>query len=163
MGSEQADPLPDRPRPTPAALSFGNVGPTYPDIPAALTDIDLAVRRGEFVAVVDPSGRGKSTLLRIASGLLEATTGVVDVNRDHLGYVLLDATLLPWRTVAESLGLLAELRGVERVRRHEISPPAWPSSAPSSMRSSSSPEPPDSECVSCSTSTPSNPPACTAA
>jgi NitT/TauT family transport system ATP-binding protein len=106
--------------PTPLALSFDHVGLTYPDGTPALADIDLEVRRGELVSVVGPSGCGKSTLLRIASGLLEATTGAVDVDRDRLGYVFQDPTLLPWRTVADNVGLLAELRGVDRARRSQM-------------------------------------------
>ena len=41
----------------------------------ALPDIDLAVERGEFIAVVGPSGCGKTTFLRIVAGLEPATLG----------------------------------------------------------------------------------------
>jgi NitT/TauT family transport system ATP-binding protein len=77
----------------------------------ALEDVDLTVRRGEFVTVVGPSGCGKSTLLRIASGLETATAGTASVSTDRIGYVFQDATLLPWRTVQRNVELLAELNG----------------------------------------------------
>ena len=64
-----------------------------------------------------PSGCGKSTLLRIASGLTPATAGSVTVDRDSLGYVFQDATLLPWRNVASNVELLAELHGVGKNER----------------------------------------------
>lgn len=58
-----------------------------------------------------PSGCGKSTLLRIASGLETQTQGSCAVDRDSIGYVFQDATLLPWRTVQRNIELLAELHG----------------------------------------------------
>ncbi len=93
---------------------------TYPDGTEALTDISFSVDRGEFVTVVGPSGCGKSTLLRLASGLLEPTAGSVAVDRDHLGYVFQDATLLPWRTVQKNVELLAELHGIEPGERRRL-------------------------------------------
>ncbi|MCW0212825.1 MAG: ABC transporter ATP-binding protein [Pseudonocardia sp.] len=92
-------------------LSFVDVAKTYPDGTTALEHVDLEVRRGDFVTVVGPSGCGKSTLLRIASGLEPHTAGTSTVDSRHLGYVFQDATLLPWRTVAQNVELVAELSG----------------------------------------------------
>lgn len=103
----------------PPALAFDRVGMTYPDGTEALSDVNLTVAPGEFVTVVGPSGCGKSTLLRLASGLLDQSTGSVEVDRDRLGYVFQDATLLPWRTVRKNVELLAELHEIpadERAR-----------------------------------------------
>lgn len=100
-----------------ASLSFSAVGMTYPDGTFTLDDISFDVHQGEFVTVVGPSGCGKSTLLKIASGLLRATEGSVSVNRDRLGYVFQDATLLPWRTVRRNVELLCELHGVDKRER----------------------------------------------
>ena len=102
---------------TAPALSFSGVDMTYPDGTEALENIDLSVRPGEFVTVVGPSGCGKSTLLKIASGLLEHTGGTVDVERERIGYVFQDATLLPWRTVQKNVELLSELHGVDGSER----------------------------------------------
>jgi len=99
------------------ALSFKNVGMTFPDGTRALGGATFDVNPGEFVTVVGPSGCGKSTLLRIASNLETATDGVCDVDRDSIGYVFQDATLLPWRTVAKNIELLAELHGVDKAER----------------------------------------------
>ncbi|NND84752.1 MAG: ABC transporter ATP-binding protein [Acidimicrobiia bacterium] len=93
---------------------------TYPDGTEALTDIDLTVAPGEFVTVVGPSGCGKSTLLRLASGLLEESEGTVDVDRDRLGYVFQDATLLPWRTVRKNVELLTELHDIPSADRERL-------------------------------------------
>jgi hypothetical protein len=96
------------------SLSFDRTGMIFPDGTEAVREVSFTVRKGEFVTVVGPSGCGKSTLLKIASGLLEPTSGSVQVDRDRLGYVFQDATLLPWRTVQANVELLAELHGSPR-------------------------------------------------
>jgi NitT/TauT family transport system ATP-binding protein len=82
-----------------------------------LHDISISLADGEFLVLVGPSGCGKSTLLRIASGLDRATRGRVDVAVDRVGYVFQDATLLPWRTVRDNIGLFAELDRMAKVEK----------------------------------------------
>jgi NitT/TauT family transport system ATP-binding protein len=105
---------------SPSPLSFRNVSMTFPDGTKALSDVSLDVAKGEFVTIVGPSGCGKSTLLKIASGLLEATSGDISVDRDRIGYVFQDATLLPWRTVRRNVELLAELHGYDKDERGKL-------------------------------------------
>ena len=85
----------------------------------ALKNITLNVDKGEFVSLLGPSGCGKSTLLRIVSGLTAPSSGLVTVNgitpldaRDLISFIFQDATLLPWRTVEENVGLGLELEHV---------------------------------------------------
>jgi len=103
-----------------AALSFKEIEMTFPDGTEALKDISFDIKREEFVTIVGPSGCGKSTLLKIASGLLDATGGTVAVDRDRLGYVFQDATLLPWRTVIRNVELLTELHNVPKDERRSL-------------------------------------------
>jgi NitT/TauT family transport system ATP-binding protein len=103
--------------PPDAMLELAGVGRTFADGTAAVRDLDLRVQRGEFVSVVGPSGCGKSTLLRLVSGLEPATAGAVHVAPCRVGYVFQDPTLLPWRTVARNVELLAELEGIPRAER----------------------------------------------
>lgn len=105
---------------TETALSFRNISMTFPDGTHALDDVSLDVAKGEFVTIVGPSGCGKSTILKIASGLLREFKGTVDVDRERLGYVFQDATLLPWRTVRQNVELLAELHGFEPDERTRL-------------------------------------------
>lgn len=102
------------------ALVCEGVGKIFPDGTEALADIDLTVHPGEFVTVVGPSGCGKSTLLKLVSGLLPHTSGSLDVDRDKIGYVFQDATLLPWRTVQKNVELLAELENVDAQERERL-------------------------------------------
>jgi NitT/TauT family transport system ATP-binding protein len=98
-------------------LRFDGLSMTFPDGTHALEDISFSVSPGEFTTVVGPSGCGKSTLLRIASGLENGYSGECDVNRDSIGYVFQDATLLPWRTVQRNVELNAELHGIDKAER----------------------------------------------
>jgi NitT/TauT family transport system ATP-binding protein len=81
---------------------------------AVLNDVNLRVARGEFIAVIGPSGGGKSTLLRVIAGLLNSS-GVVSVTGDdHRGraaVVFQDYRLLPWRTTRQNVALPRELTG----------------------------------------------------
>jgi len=92
----------------------------------ALKDISLRVDKGEFVSLLGPSGCGKSTLLRLVSGLTAATAGSVAVNgmtpanaRELMSFIFQDATLLPWRTVEQNVGLGPELEHAARAARRE--------------------------------------------
>ncbi len=102
------------------ALSFDGIGMIFPDGTEALKDVSFSVERGEFVTVVGPSGCGKSTLLKIASGLLEQTSGTCAVDRERIGYVFQDATLLPWRTVMGNVELLGELHDMDKDERRRV-------------------------------------------
>ena len=95
------------------------------DSAAALDDINLHIKSGEFVSVVGTSGCGKSTLLRIVCGLIPATRGKVlvdgdevDKPRNDVGVVFQNAVLLPWLTVKDNVLMPMDLRQ-RRQRDHE--------------------------------------------
>jgi ABC-type lipoprotein export system ATPase subunit len=70
---------------------------------AALAGVDLAIEPGEFVALVGPSGSGKSSALHLMGGLDRASAGVVEVDGDDLG--MLDEAALT-RHRADRVGFL---------------------------------------------------------
>ena len=104
--------------PSLALLDFDNVSMTFPDGTKALDNISFSVNAGEFVTVVGPSGCGKSTLLRIASHLEANTGGTCSVDRDSIGYVFQDPTLMAWRNVQRNVELIAEVHKVPKAERH---------------------------------------------
>jgi NitT/TauT family transport system ATP-binding protein len=103
------------------ALEFRHVFKDYDDggAPvAALRDISVTVRPGEFLTIVGPSGCGKSTLLRFVAGLRPATAGTITVAGrtvtqpiPDIGMVFQAPILLKWRSILENVLLPAELAG----------------------------------------------------
>jgi NitT/TauT family transport system ATP-binding protein len=96
----------------------------------ALVDIDVSVRRGEFVSLIGPSGCGKSTLLRLIADLIQPTSGDVSVNGKSAHQARLDqdygmafqqSGLFDWRSVARNIELPLELKGWDKQRRRQRS------------------------------------------
>jgi putative ABC transport system ATP-binding protein len=92
-----------------------------------LEDITLAIRPGEFVAIVGPSGSGKTTLLGLLAGLDLPTRGTIRVDgtdlaaldedgrarvrREKIGFVFQSFQLIPTLTALENVEVPLELRG----------------------------------------------------
>ena len=109
-------------KPALALLEVGCTFGTYNAVAAST----LVVADGEFVSVVGPTGCGKSTLLNVAAGLLQPTTGRVEVFGGPLmglnqaaGYLFQADALMPWRTALSNVMVGLEYRGVpeEEARR----------------------------------------------
>jgi putative ABC transport system ATP-binding protein len=97
----------------------------------ALDEVDLTVEPGQFVAVVGPSGSGKSSLLAVAGALVHPTRGTVRVagedlgglnardrarvRRSALGFVFQSGNLLPALTAADQLRLPLRFNRAARV------------------------------------------------
>ena len=86
--------------------------------------MDLKILKGEFVSIIGPSGCGKSTVLKLISGLTPPSAGTIRVDgmtpenaRETISFIFQDATLLPWRTVTQNVGLGLELEHVATKRR----------------------------------------------
>jgi len=98
------------------SLGFENVGFRYPDGRRALTDLSFEARAGETVAIVGPSGAGKTTLAQMIPGFLRPTEGRLTLNgidiagldtaalRRGVAYVFQEHQLLT-DTVAANLGI----------------------------------------------------------
>lgn len=105
----------------PPLLMFRNVGKTFSTGVAALRDVNLTVREGDFLSLLGPSGCGKSTALRLIAGLAMPTSGRIDwsggaTRRSDIGFVFQEPTLLPWATVFDNVWMPLRLRGVSRQR-----------------------------------------------
>lgn len=81
----------------------------------ALKDINLIVKKGEFVTLIGHSGCGKSTLLNLIAGLLKASSGaLICASREIAGpspersVVFQNHSLLPWLTCSENVYLAVE-------------------------------------------------------
>jgi nitrate/nitrite transport system ATP-binding protein len=81
----------------------------------ALRDVDLTVKKGEFVTLIGHSGCGKSTLLNLVAGLLRPTAGhIIAAGREVAGpgpdraVVFQNHSLLPWMTCFDNVYLAVE-------------------------------------------------------
>jgi cell division transport system ATP-binding protein len=96
---------------------------------AALIDVDLRIRKGEFVFVTGPSGAGKTTLLRLVFGAEVPTSGQIlidginlsrisrsklDLLRRKIGFIFQDFKLLNSSTASQNVGLALEVTGERR-------------------------------------------------
>jgi len=121
---------------TTAKLELVNVEKTYQSKTSstlALTGIDLTVRPQEFVSIIGQSGCGKTTLLRILSGLIKPTNGEVKAEGrslwqgesldketvSKLGLVFQEANLFPWYNVEDNIALPLKLRGIDSQTRRQ--------------------------------------------
>jgi NitT/TauT family transport system ATP-binding protein len=84
----------------------------------ALSDVDLDIRRGEFLSLLGPSGCGKSTALNILGGLLAPSSGTVTIDgekmtgpRRDIGMMFQKAVMFPWRTTLENILLPVQVFG----------------------------------------------------
>ena len=95
----------------------------------AVTEIDLEMRKSDFIAIVGPSGSGKTTLLSMLGGLEKPSSGAMfvdgepvstkfrdlsDYRREQVGFVFQSYNLVPHLTAMENVLLPMELAGVSR-------------------------------------------------
>jgi NitT/TauT family transport system ATP-binding protein len=86
----------------------------------ALADINLEIRRGEFVAIVGPSGCGKSTLLNLIAGLDRADSGTIESFDDPHGgackrlLIFQESSLFPWLNVFDNVAYGLKLRNFSK-------------------------------------------------
>jgi zinc transport system ATP-binding protein len=99
----------------PLALRLEHVSFAYGHGAPVLRDVDLAVERGEFVAIAGPNGGGKTTLLRLILGLEQPTSGRIEIAVERRGY-------LPQRaqTAIDAPLTVRELVGAGRVARSRL-------------------------------------------
>ena len=83
-----------------------------------LKDINLSINKREIISIIGPSGVGKTTLLKIISGLIKAEEGQIKINDIDInnikeeritGYIFQAPNLLPWRNTLENVTLAQEI------------------------------------------------------
>ena len=96
-------------------LQFGSYG--------VLRNTSFEVPKGQFVALVGPTGCGKSSVLNLVAGLLKPSTGslrvggtLLDSINRNAAYMLQQDALLPWKTALENVMLGPILRGTPKNR-----------------------------------------------
>jgi putative spermidine/putrescine transport system ATP-binding protein len=108
----------------PPLVSFNGVNKTYDGTSLVVRDLNLEIRRGEFLTLLGPSGSGKTTTLMMLAGFATPTTGEISLagvpitrtppHKRNLGMVFQNYALFPHMTVAENVGYPLSVRGVNR-------------------------------------------------
>lgn len=85
----------------------------------ALGPLDLTVGDGEFLSIVGPSGCGKSTLTKIIAGLLEPSSGQIDLHLNGksiapIATVFQDYGIFPWKTVLDNVKFGLIVNGISK-------------------------------------------------
>ena len=114
---------PPTPAATEAMVVFDGVQKTYDGRALVVEDLNLAVRRGEFLTMLGPSGSGKTTTLMMLGGFEQPTNGHIRLEgraverlppeRRDIGFDFQNSALCPHRTVRENVGFPLRYRGVK--------------------------------------------------
>jgi NitT/TauT family transport system ATP-binding protein len=119
----------EKPGPSGFAVEISGLSLTFQtaDAPVtALEDINLQIRRGEFVSFIGPSGCGKTTLMRVIADLAQPSAGRIAVNgvspeqarlKRAYGYVFQAPALYAWRNVLRNVLLPLEIMGMPSSER----------------------------------------------
>lgn len=107
-------------------IEFKNVTKVYEDGTVAVKNVNLVIKKGEFVFLVGPSGSGKTTLIKLLIREIPVTSGGIFVAgrnicnlkssrvpqlRRNIGYVFQDFKLLPNKTIFENIAFALEVIG----------------------------------------------------
>lgn len=113
VGDRDKSSLPDRP-----AVHVRGLHKNYGTL-EAVRGIDLDVRQGEIFGLIGPDGAGKTSTFQILAGIMEATSGTVEVfgtparqMRAAVGYLTQSFSLYPDLSVAENIRYVGDLRHV---------------------------------------------------
>jgi ABC-type sugar transport system ATPase subunit len=113
-------------------ISFRNVKKVYPSGTYALNNINFDIEQGDFVSIIGESGGGKTTLLKLISGLEKATSGeiyfddeisnFIKVAQRDVAFVFQDYTIYPNMTVFENILMALNKHKISYEAKCEI---AW--------------------------------------
>src|SRR6185369_1874997 len=113
----------------PALVSFSAVNKTYDGANLVVSNLDLEIRRGEFLTLLGPSGSGKTTTLMMLAGFESPTTGEISLagvpitrtppHKRNFGMVFQNYALFPHMTVGQNVAYPLSVRGIKGAQSAE--------------------------------------------
>ncbi len=106
-------------------IRVNNLTKRFGDL-TVLNSINFTIKKGELLAIVGPTGCGKTTFLNCLSKLMPSTEGDILIDgeeanpkKHNIAYVFQEPTCLPWRTVRENVAYGMEVKGVPKAEREK--------------------------------------------
>lgn len=106
-------------------IQVNNLTKRFGDL-TVLDGINFNIKEGELLAIVGPTGCGKTTFLNTLSKLMPASEGEILIDgveanpkKHNISYVFQEPTCLPWRTVRENVAYGMEVKGVPTEERNQ--------------------------------------------
>ena len=136
----------------PIKIEVKNLTKRFGDL-LVLDDMNFTIRKGEFLAIVGPTGCGKTTFLNCLSKLMPTSEGDIYIDgepanpqKHNISFVFQEPTCFPWRTVRENVAYGMEIKRWDkkliegkppnstliRFPRAWCSASPWPAPSPSS-------------------------------
>ena len=109
-------------------LELKNVTLTYQTLSDEITAIkglSFSCDEGEFISIIGPSGCGKTTVLSLIAGLIQPSSGKINMDgndladKNELGYMLQKDQLFPWRTIEKNVFLPLEIKKINTAKTRE--------------------------------------------
>ena len=107
----------------PIKIEVKNLTKRFGDL-LVLDDMNFTIRKGEFLAIVGPTGCGKTTFLNCLSKLMPTSEGDIYIDgepanpqKHNISFVFQEPTCFPWRTVRENVAYGMEVKGVPHKKR----------------------------------------------
>lgn len=102
-----------------ASVEVKNVSKSYGD-KVILDKVSFSVKTGETIAVIGPSGTGKSTLLKIISGLEFQDSGEARLREENIGMVFQYSALLNSYTIGENIAFALHDSGLSEAEKEKL-------------------------------------------
>jgi NitT/TauT family transport system ATP-binding protein len=99
-------------------IAFEHVSKSFDSL-KVLNDLSFHIASGQIMGVVGPSGVGKTTILKLITGILAPDEGAVRVADGVVGYVFQEPRLLPWRTALDNVAAPLRARGMGKAEARE--------------------------------------------
>ena len=101
-------------------IEFKDIKKDY-DKNVVIPNLNLSINKGEFITIIGSSGSGKTTVLKMMNGLIEPTSGMIQIHgkdikkqnliqlRRKMGYVIQGSMLFPHLTVKQNIAYVPQL------------------------------------------------------
>lgn len=94
-------------------IAFEHVSKSFDSL-KVLDDLSFRIGPGEILGIVGPSGAGKTTILKLITGIVAPDEGSVRVAGGAVGYVFQEPRLLPWRTALDNVAVALRAQGTDK-------------------------------------------------